>query len=102
MVRDDRAQLCSTYRQIEIENHFWQTVFNNLGMSGRPIHIIFTVVDSMLLFDITSLQPSTDTGLAETGAPENAPKGWSKERKRCLNSQRNFRMIENSTAEVEI
>jgi len=50
MVRGDRAQLCSTYRQIEIENDFWQTVFNNLGMSGRPIHIILTVVDSMLLF----------------------------------------------------
>ena len=40
--------------------------------------------------------------LAETGAPENAPAIWSKGRKRCLNSQGNFRMIENSTAGVEI
>jgi hypothetical protein len=39
---------------------------------------------------------------AKTGAPENAPKPWSKEQKRCLNSQNDFRMIENSTAEVKI
>ena len=40
--------------------------------------------------------------LAETGAPENAPKQRPKERKRCLNSQGNFRIIENSTADVII